>query len=214
MSALLARFRDPVSGLTHLAGAFIGIFGLIYLVGRPQSAGTALVAFAVYGLSLIGLYLSSAAYHLARVSPEALKKLRQLDHAMVPVFIAGTYTPFCLLALHGWVGETVLITVWSLAAAGLLKSLFWLHSPRWVTAGVYVVMGWVVLAAVYPLSQAVSSTTIWLIFGGGGLYSVGALIYARKWPNPWPPHFGFHELWHLFVLAGSACHYAAVLMLA
>jgi hemolysin III len=210
---LLAWFRDPFSGLSHLAGALVGGAGLLYLVSRPGLSDTTVAAVSIYGVSLVLLYLSSAAYHLLRVSPSRRARLRQLDHSMVPVFIAGTYTPLCVLGLHAPIGPAVLATIWALAVLGLLKGLYWIHSPRWVTAGVFVLMGWVIVLVAYPLYQAVPGSVFYLIFGGGGFYSLGAAIYAKKWPDPFPPHFGFHEIWHLFVLGGSACHFAAILLL-
>ncbi len=212
--SVLARFRDPVSGLTHLAGALFAALGLVYLlvVGRDAEPRT-VAAVAVYGVSMILLYLSSATYHLLRVSPERQLLLRRLDHSIIPVFIAGSYTPFCVVALKSDLGMLMLVVVWALAAFGLFKSLFWIDAPRAVTAGIYVVMGWLVLFVILPLARAVSAPVFGLIFAGGALYSVGALVYAKKRPDPWPPVFGFHEIWHLFVLGGSACHYAAVLSL-
>lgn len=216
---ILQRFRDPISGLTHLAGALLGIVGVLHILGldlsarpSPQSLAS-VISLLIYGFSLIFLYSASSAYHLCRVTDARRLQLRQLDHAMVPVFIAGSYTPFCVIALHDRLGYTLLAVVWTLAVAGLVKGIYWLHAPRWVTASVFVAMGWVVVVAVYPLSQVISPTALSLLFGGGLAYSLGALIYACKWPNPLPPLFGFHEIWHLFVLLGSACHYVSILTL-
>lgn len=207
-----SRFRDPVSGLTHLAGALLGLGLLALLVTRPplQAEGASL-SLAIFGLSLVLLYSASAAYHLLKVSDKARLTLRRLDHSMVSVFIAGTYTPFCVITLKGTLGTAVLAVIWTLTIVAVLKSFLWLHSPRWVTVGLYILMGWVVVVAVYPLYQALSPSGFWLLLGGGLFYSFGALIYAVKWPDPWPPAFGFHEIWHVFVLAGSACHAVAVL---
>lgn len=214
MNTLTHLFKDPISGLTHFLGAILGLFGLIYLVVLSNgAAATTIASVSIYGISMVLLYSASSAYHLLKISPKNMVRLRRLDHAMVPVFIAGTYTPFCLLALKGPIGYAILILVWTLAVAGLFKSLYWVHAPRWVTAGLFVLMGWIIVTAVYPLAKAVTPTAFWLILGGGMLYSVGALVYAKKWPDPWPKVFGFHEVWHLFVLGGSACHYWAVLSL-
>ena len=210
----MSKFRDPVSGLTHLAGAGLGVIGWAYLlaIAAPRP-GPPTIAVLIYGASLILLYLASSAYHLFKVSDQARLILRRLDHAMVPVFIAGTYTPFCVIGLGRALGVPILLLIWGLAFAGLIKSIVWIHSPRWVTAGIYVLMGWVVVFVAYPLSKTIPSAGLFLLFAGGVSYSVGALVYAKKWPDPWPPIFGFHEIWHLFVLAGSACHYASVLTL-
>jgi hemolysin III len=207
-------FKDPVSGLTHLAGAALAAIGLVYLLGASRGKDAATVAaVAIYGASMVLLYLSSATYHLLHVDPPTRARLRRIDHAMVPVFIAGTYTPFCLVTLRGPTGTAILAVVWTLALAGLFKSLFWLHAPRWVTAGLFVIMGWIIIFAASPLAEAASTAQIVLLFAGGVAYTLGAAIYARKWPDPWPNVFGFHEIWHLFVLGGSALHFACVLTL-
>lgn len=209
-------FKDPVSGLTHLAGAVMGVVGLIYLKNVAQLGGGGTIATAavvIYGVSLVLLYGASSTYHLLHVSAAVRAKLRLLDHSMVSVFIAGSYTPFCLIALEGWIGKAVLIAIWAMAFGSLIKSFLWINSPRWVTAGIFVAMGWLVVVAAVPLFNAVSPGHFALIFGGGLAYTVGAAIYAKKWPNPWPPTFGFHEIWHLFVMLGSGLHYVAILKL-
>lgn len=214
--SILDRFRDPVSGLTHLVGAGLGACGLVYMATRTIASGGSganLAAVLIYGVSLVLLYLASATYHLLIVPDGTRLLLRRIDHAIIPVFIAGTYTPFCVIALKGTVGTAVLVTIWALALGGMAKSIFWIHAPRWLTAGLFVLMGWVVVAAAYQLYQSVSPLSFWLVFGGGVLYSIGALVYSLKWPDPFPPHFGFHEIWHLFVLAGSTCHYFSILEL-
>lgn len=214
MSSLYRLFRDPVSGLLHLAGALLGVVGLIYLLAVSHARDSrTLSAIGVYGVSMVLLYASSSTYHLLRARDALRLRLRQLDHSMVPIFIAGTYTPFCEIALKGTTGTLILSIIWALALGGLLKGVYWVHAPRWLTAGLFVLMGWVIVLAVYPLYQSVTGQVFALVVAGGVAYTVGALIYAMKWPNPWPPHFGFHEVWHLFVLAGSALHYSAVLAL-
>jgi hemolysin III len=214
MSSLYRLFRDPVSGLTHLAGALFGLVGVVYLLAVSQAKDSrTLAAIGVYGVSMVLLYLSSSTYHLVRARDAVRVRLRQLDHSMVPIFIAGTYTPFCEIALKGTTGTVILSIIWALALGGLLKAIYWVHAPRWLTAGLFVLMGWVIVLAVYPLYQSVTGQVFALVVAGGVAYTVGALIYAMKWPDPWPPHFGFHEIWHLFVLIGSALHYAAVLAL-
>jgi hemolysin III len=207
-------FQDPVSGLSHLVGAALGALGLWYLleIGHDKDGAT-VAAIAIYGISMVLLYSASAAYHLLKVSPRARAGLRRLDHAKIAVFIAGSYTPFCLVTLRGPTGTAILGLVWALAGFGLVKSFFWVHAPRWVTAGLYVLMGWLIVAAAGPLFKVASTAQLTLLLAGGVCYTVGAVIYAVKWPDPWPDTFGFHEIWHLFVLGGSAAHYASVLAL-
>ena len=204
-------FRDPVSGFTHLVGAFFALLGTIYLVYSSRDMGLRVtLVMLIYGLSMVLLYLASSLYHLPKVSDPTRLLLRRIDHAMIPVFIAGSYTPFCAVALNTTLGYSVLGVIWILTLAGLFKSVYWIHAPRWITAGLYVVMGWVSLVMIRPLWDALSTAGFLYLVLGGLAYSLGALIYAKKWPDPWPPVFGFHEIWHLFVLGGSVFHFAAM----
>jgi hemolysin III len=205
-------FKDPFSGLTHLLGAFLGLFGLFYLVdfdlGNLNWKNK--WPFVVFGVSVILMYSSSAIYHLLHVSDSTRKLLRRIDHTMIFLLIAGTYTPFCIYPLKDSYGTSILITVWSIAFFGLFVKIFWMHAPRWVSTGLYLLMGWVVVVAIYPLSQKLSFEGMFTLVFGGLLYSIGAVVYALKRPDPFPPHFGFHEIWHLFVLAGTASHFVSV----
>lgn len=211
----MSRLKDPGSALTHLVGAVLSLFGLILLVQKAMAQGDtwSVVSFAVFGLSLIALYTASTVYHSFRVSPQATLALRKVDHMMIFLLIAGTYTPFCLLPLRGAWGWSIFGAIWGCAALGMGVKLFWMGAPRWLSTFFYVIMGWLIVVAIYPLSQAVvPGSLVWLVTGGL-LYTVGAVLYATKWPNPWPGKFGFHEIWHLFVMAGSAAHFLAVLRL-
>jgi hemolysin III len=187
--------------------------GLVVLLAKAASAGRAdqFVAFGIFGLSLIALYSASALYHLLPLSPAGTARLRRLDHMMIFVLIAGTYTPFCLLALDGAWRVGLLALVWSLAMCGILFKLFWIGAPRWLSVALYLGMGWVAVIAAPALFQAVPPRGIAWVLGGGLVYSVGAIVYGLRRPNLVPGVFGFHELWHLFVVAGSACHFWAVL---
>ncbi len=206
------RLREPVSGLTHLAGAAAALAALAVMVPTAAIHGTAwhVVSVSIYGVSMVLLYLASSMYHLLPLSPEGVRKLRRLDHMAIFLLIAGTYTPFCLVPLRGPWGWAIFGVVWGLAAGGIVLKLLWLQAPRWVTAGIYLGMGWVVVIAIHPLLQAMPRGGLFWLVAGGLCYSGGAVIYATKRPNPWPGVFGFHEIWHLWVLAGSACHFWAV----
>lgn len=206
------RFRDPTSGFTHLAGCLLGVGGTIHLVARGLSEGTIwhVLSFCVFGASLVLLYASSALYHLLDVSDEARLVLRRIDHTMIFVLIAGSYTPFFLVLLRTPFGIGLLSTVWVLSLGGILISIFWIQAPRRLKTSLYLLTGWLSILAIYPLSQALSPQGLFWLVTGGLFYTVGAVIYALKWPDPCPPHFGFHEIWHLFVLAGSASHYLSV----
>ena len=207
------RLRDPVNGLTHLAGVLLAVVGLGMLLATAASAGRVdqLVAFGIFGLSLIALYTASMLYHLLPLSPEGVAKLRLLDHVAIFVLIAGTYTPFCLLALDGGWRWGLLCPIWGLALCGVLLKLLWMGAPRWLSVILYLGMGWVAVIAAPALVQAVPAGGMAWVLAGGLVYSAGALVYGFKRPNLIPGSFGFHELWHLFVIAGSACHFWAVL---
>jgi hemolysin III len=207
------RLREPVNGLTHAAGGLLAALGLGVLLATAGSAGRIdqLVAFGVFGLSLIALYAASALYHLLPLSPSGVARLRRLDHMAIFVLIAGTYTPFCLLALDGGWRWGLLALIWGLALCGVLLKLLWMDAPRWLSVVLYLGMGWVAVVATPALLRAVPPDGITWMLAGGLVYSAGAVIYGLKRPNPVPGIFGFHELWHLFVIAGSACHFWAVL---
>jgi hemolysin III len=205
------RLREPVSGLTHLAGVLLALIALIVLLIEAGGRMDQLVAFGIFGLSLIALYSASALYHLLPVSPAATARLRRLDHMTIFILIAGTYTPVCVLALEGGWRAGLLGLIWTLALGGVALKLLWMEAPRWLSVGVYLAMGWLAVIAASAIFRAIPYGGIAWILGGGLVYSAGALIYALKRPNLVPGVFGFHELWHLFVLAGSACHFWAML---
>jgi hemolysin III len=207
------RLREPVNGLTHLAGALLACVGLIVLLKTAANQGRSdqIVAFGIFGFSLIALYTASALYHLLPLSPTGVARLRRVDHISIFVLIAGTYTPFCLLALEGGWRVGLLGLIWALALGGILLKLLWMDAPRWLSVALYLGMGWVALVAAPVLFRAVPIGGMAWIMGGALAYSGGALVYGWRRPNPVPGVFGFHELWHLFVMAGSACHFWAVL---
>jgi hemolysin III len=207
------RLREPVNGLTHAAGGLLAAVGLGVLLATAANTGRLdqFVAFGVFGLSLVALYAASALYHLLPLSPSGVARLRRLDHMTIFVLIAGTYTPFCLLALDGVWRWGLLGLIWSLALCGVLLKLLWMDAPRWLSVVLYLGMGWVAVIAAPALFRAVPPGGISWVLAGGLVYSAGALVYGLKRPNPVPGVFGFHEVWHVFVLAGSACHFWAVL---
>lgn len=206
--------RDLWSAVTHLAGLLLAVIGTIYLLPTGYKAGGILfaTAFGIYGASMILLYLASTLYHWLRISEKGILALRKLDHAMIYVLIAGTYTPICLIGLSGGWRTTLLAGVWAIAIGGILLTLFYFSAPRWLTTGIYIFMGWLALAAIIPLSHTLPvAGFIWLLTGGF-FYTVGAIIYGVKPAIINLPGFGFHEVFHLFVLAGSACHYLLMLL--
>jgi hemolysin III len=205
--------REPVSGLTHAVGGVLAVVGLGVLLATAASTGRLdqLLAFGIFGLSLVALYAASALYHLLPLSPAGVARLRRLDHMSIFVLIAGTYTPFCLLALDGGWRWGLLALIWSLALCGVMLKVRWMDAPRWLSVALYLGMGWIAVIAASELLRAVPPGGIAWVLSGGLVYSAGALAYGLKRPNPVPGVFGFHEVWHIFVLAGSACHFWAVL---
>ncbi len=173
--------------------------------------GRARVSAAVYAVSLVALFGVSAVYHRINWnSVSARMWMRRLDHTMIFVLIAGTYTPFALLVLHGWLATAILITVWAGALGGVVLNLIWIHAPRWLPVVVYVALGWVAVAALPQLATTLGVAAVSLLLLGGVLYSAGAVIYAIKRPNPVPAVFGYHEVFHLLVILAAALQCAVV----
>jgi len=208
--------RDPASGLSHLAGAALSVVGLVVLlrVAVGNHDPWQIVSFAIFGGSLILLYSASAIYHLLNVPARAGVVLRKLDHIMIFVLIAGTYTPVCLVALRGPAGYAMLAVIWSLAVAGVFFKVFYLNAPRWAYTGIYLLMGWICVFAIVPLARAVGVRRLLWLFAGGVFYSVGAVIYGLKKPNLVPGWLGFHEIFHIFIILGSLSHFYFVYLLA
>lgn len=205
----MVKFKDPVSGFTHLGGALLSIAGLVVLERYAERFASIkhIVTFAIFGAALILLYTASAAYHLLKVPEKINTLLRRIDHMMIYVLIAGTYTPICVIGLTGAWGLSMLITVWVLAALGIIMTVFWFGAPRWLTTAIYLLMGWLVVIAFYPLIHSLPIGGITWLAVGGLLYSVGAIVYGLKWPKINSRWFGFHEIFHLFVIAGSLGHF-------
>jgi hemolysin III len=201
------RIREPVNGASHLLGFLLAAAGTFLLL-RTARGPWQLVGFSVYGATLLLLYGASSLYHLLPVAEKPLRALRTLDHIAIYFLIAGTYTPIALVTLHGRLGWSLLVTVWLIAVAGIPFKLFFLDAPVWVSTGTYLAMGYLALVAVQPLARAVPpSGLLWLVTGGAA-YTIGAVIYSRRRPDPFPGVLGHHEIWHLLVLVGSACHFA------
>ena len=213
---LAKGLKDPVSGLTHLAGAIMSVIGLVVLLraGIANEDLWQIVSFSIFGASLILLYSASAAYHLLNVPSSVELVLRKLDHIMIFVLIAGTYTPVCLGPLRGATGYVILTIIWALAIAGVFFKVFYLNAPRWLYTGIYLAMGWLIIFATGPLVRAVGLHILsWLLIGGV-FYSIGAVIYGLKKPDPFPGRFGFHEIFYIFILLGSLSHFRFIHLLA
>ena len=203
------KIKDPVSALTHLVGAVLSLFGALLLIRYAYQEATTwhIVSFIIYSISLISLYTASTIYHWVPISGEKGLIFRKIDHMMIYILIAGTYTPICLISLRGPWGWSLLISIWILAIAGIILKSISMDIPRWLSTGIYIVMGWLVAIAFYPLRRSLPTQGILWLIGGGIVYTLGAVIYALKWPKFTNKWFGFHELFHLFVIGGSVCHF-------
>ncbi len=204
----VALERPALRGLLHLVAAVAAAFGaawLLVIAGSPVGY----VGAAIFGLSLIALYGTSATYHQLTRWPSWGRVAKRLDHAMIFILIAGTYTPFCLGVSLAW-GIPVLAVVWSLAGTGALVKLFWPAGPRWLSVVLYMALGWVGIVAVSEALAVYTTTPLVLLAAGGLLYTVGGIVYGLRRPDPWPRVFGYHEVFHALVVAGSAVHFAAV----
>jgi hemolysin III len=204
------KFRDPVSGLTHFFAAILAVVGLIVLLilgyGEPSKEITLLI----YGLSLILMLSASATYHLVNAKPAILVWLRKMDHTSIYLLIAGSYTPICVHFFTGFWRDGFLAIIWGIALVGIIVKLFVIRAPRWVTAGIYLLMGWLsILAIGEMLTRMPAPALIWLALGGLA-YTLGAIVYMLKKPDFIPGVFGFHEVWHIFVILGCLAHFILI----
>lgn len=209
---LISLLRDPVSGLTHFIGALLAVAGLVALVVKASNPVKPwhITTYSVFGAGMILLYTASTLYHWLPLSGRGRARLRKLDHMMIFVLIAATYTPFCLVPLRGAWGWSMFGTVWAVALMGMVFKVFWIHAPRWLSALMYVCMGWIIVVGVVPLVRTLQPGALLWLVAGGVLYTTGALIYALRRPNPIPHVFGFHEIFHIFVMLGTAAHFWTV----
>lgn len=208
---MLKKLREPVNSLTHWGGAVLALIGLIALLVVGWSTPAKIISLAIYGASLIFLFSASATYHMVRVKDRALEVFRKIDHSAIYVLIAGTYTPFCINVFTGFWKWGMLSIIWSLAVIGIVVKIFYIRAPRWLNAGIYILMGWLSLAtAGQMLAHLPAWVLTWLIIGGV-TYTLGAVVYMTKIFNFKPGVFGFHEVWHIFVLLAAVFHFVAVM---
>ncbi|NWG34738.1 MAG: hemolysin III family protein [Chloroflexi bacterium] len=208
---MFKKLREPVNSLTHWAGAALALIGLIALLIVGWDTPAKVISLAVYGISLIAMFSASATYHMVRVRDRALEIFRKIDHSAIYLLIAGTYTPFCVNAFEGFWKWGMLIVVWSLALTGIIVKVFYIRAPRWLNAGIYLLMGWLAVGAAGQMLAALPAWVLGWLIAGGVIYTLGAIVYITKIFNFKPGTFGFHEMWHIFVLLAAAAHYVAVM---
>ncbi|MBS8266765.1 hemolysin III family protein [Mesobacillus boroniphilus] len=205
--------REPINGLTHLAGALLSFAGLLALVIKASlttGSALAITAVTIFGISMILLYTASATYHMVISKDSVIAFLRKIDHSMIFVLIAGTYTPFCLISLNGITGWTLFGIITLAALCGILFKMIWFRSPRWLSTSIYIVMGWMVIFVVSPLSSVLTPAGIYWLVAGGIMYTIGGVIYALKPDFLRSKHLGFHEIFHIFIMLGSLAHFLSV----
>ncbi|WP_374058162.1 PAQR family membrane homeostasis protein TrhA [Marinitenerispora sediminis] len=206
---LLRAVKPRLRGWLHLGTAPLALAAGIVLVALAPT-GLSRLASAVYALSSVLLFSTSAVYHVGRWTSRGMAVLRRLDHSNIYLIIAGTYTPFVLLVLEGTLRTAMTALIWGAAIAGVVFKMCWLNAPRWLSTALYIAVGWVAVLFIPQLVGGTHPATWILILVGGILYSVGAVVYALRWPNPAPRWFGFHEIFHSLTIAAYVCHYVAV----
>lgn len=207
--------REPFNGISHLVGAVLSVAALIAMIIKASFSygGTQeIVAILIFGISMFLLYSTSATYHMVKASDKVIAYLRRLDHSMIYVLIAGSYTPFCLISLRGNKGWILFSIISIMAIAGVLFKMIWFNSPRWLSTMFYIGMGWIAVFVMSPLATAISEAGVLLLLLGGVLYTIGGVIYALK-PNFLKfKNLGFHEIFHIFILLGSLSHFLCIFM--
>ena len=202
--------KPRLRGVSHQWAFFVAVAaGVVLVLAAPTAE--ARLAVAIYALSVCALFGASAVYHRVTWASQAARRwARRVDHSMIFLLIAGTYTPFALLTLDGTIATVILVVVWVGALGGIVLNLLWIDAPKWLAALIYVLLGWVAVAAFPDLLEAMGVTAAAMLAAGGLLYSIGAVVYALKRPDPAPRVFGYHEVFHALVIAAAALQYAVV----
>jgi hemolysin III len=202
--------KPRLRGVSHQWAFFVSVAtGVALVLAAPSGRATA--AAAIYAVSVAGLFGASALYHRINWSTAGARRwMRRLDHSMIFLLIAGTYTPFAVLALDGPLATAILVVVWTAALGGIVLKLVWIDAPKWLIALIYVAIGWVALAAFPQLLEKLGVTATAMVAAGGLLYTAGAIVYARRRPDPVPTVFGYHEIFHALVILAAALQYAVV----
>lgn len=208
------HIKEPGSAITHFIGMLMAIFAAVPLLIKAarEPSRIYIISLAIYAASLILLYAASTTYHTFDISPKVNTILKKIDHMMISVLIAGSYTPVCLIVLKGRTGIILLSIVWAIAIIGILIKAFWVYCPKWVSSVLYIGMGWTCVLAFTQILNNMSPAAFGWLLAGGIIYTVGGVIYALKLPifNNKHKNFGSHEIFHLFVMGGSACHFVVM----
>lgn len=208
---MLTKIKEPGSAITHFIGMVLAALAAIPMLLRAASASSpkVVVSLFIFAVSIIGLYTASTAYHTFDISPRVNTFLQKIDHIMISVLIAGTYTPVCTAVIGGHSGKITLIVIWSLAALQTLLNIFYISCPKWLSSAIYIGMGWICVHAFGTILDSIGTAGFVLLLSGGIVYTAGGVVYALKMPgfNSRHPVFGTHEIFHLFVMAGSILHF-------
>lgn len=204
----LGRMQNPVRGFLHGTAAVASLIGLVLLISRARTVAAGIAA-VVFGLALLGLFTTSSLYHSVPWRKEWKRRMQRLDHAMIFVLIAATYTPIVLVVLEGWIRWVALAVSWGIALVGILNRVFGSMERHVFSFSLMLILGWLCLPIMFPLASRAGTTAVVLIGIGGGLYTIGMIFKVTHWPRLWPRVFSAHELFHVFVVAASALHWAA-----
>ncbi|MFF2449533.1 hemolysin III family protein [Neobacillus sp. NPDC058068] len=207
--------REPINGFTHLAGAilsFIGLLAMVIKVSLTTPSPLAIAAVIIFGVSMILLYSASATYHMVIARDKVIAFLRRLDHSMIFILIAGTYTPFCFISLNGKTGAILFSIISAVAISGVVFKMVWFNCPRWISTALYIAMGWMIVFVFSPLSGSLNPVGLFLLVLGGIFYTIGGVIYGAKPKFLESKYLGFHEIFHIFILFGSLAHFLSVFL--
>jgi hemolysin III len=207
--------REPINGLTHLAGAvlaFVGLLAMVIKAAATTHSPTAITAVIIFGVSMILLYSASATYHMVIAQDRVIAFLRRLDHSMIFILIAGTYTPFCFISLNGKIGAILFSIISGIAISGVVFKMVWFNCPRWISTALYLAMGWMIVFVFSPLTSSLKPIGLFLLILGGIFYTIGGVIYGAKPKFLKSKYMGFHEIFHIFILLGSLAHFLTVFL--
>lgn len=204
--------NEIVASLTHLIFGLVAIFlgVIVVLKGFLLKSPTHIISYFIFSVAMVSLYFASGIYHMIPQHLNLKKSFKKIDHIMIFAMIAGTYTPFCLITLNGNLGWALFGLVWGFAVLGIIFKLFYINANRLLNTSIYIFMGWIVVVAIYPIYKNLTLNGFIFLLAGGLFYTVGGIVYAFKKPNPFPNIFGFHEIWHIFVILGTIFHYLTI----